>query len=139
MDESQIEVTDQPAEIDWQCLEDSINQFNMQLTGYHNYRPLAVFIHDAGGAIIAGLTAFTWGGTLRILVLWVHANWRGHGLGTHYWQQRNRRHVLVGASKLLLRRTVFKLLRFIISEDTLLVVWPKIILLGISTSPSRND
>lgn len=34
------------------------------------------------GAIIAGLTAFTWGGTLRILVLWVHESWRRHGYGT---------------------------------------------------------
>lgn len=52
------------------------------MTGYHDYRPLAIFIRDPAGAIIAGLTAFTWGGTLRILVLWVHENWRRHGLGT---------------------------------------------------------
>jgi GNAT superfamily N-acetyltransferase len=82
VDEFQIHVTDQPAETEWLWLEESINQFNMQLTGYHDYRPLAMFIRDPVGVIIAGLTAFTWGGTLRILVLWVHENWRRHGLGT---------------------------------------------------------
>jgi ribosomal protein S18 acetylase RimI-like enzyme len=31
---------------------------------------------------MAGLTAFSWGGTLRILTLWVQENWRRQGLGT---------------------------------------------------------
>jgi GNAT superfamily N-acetyltransferase len=78
----QIQVTDQPAETDWQWLEGTIDQFNMHLTGYQDYRPLAIFIRDSSCAIIAGLTAYTWGGTLRILVLWVHENWRRHGYGT---------------------------------------------------------
>ena len=82
MDEFQIQVTEQPTEMDWQWLEDRINRFNVQVTGYDDYRLLAIFIRDPVGAMIAGLTAFTWGGTLRILVLWVHENWRRHGLGT---------------------------------------------------------
>jgi len=82
VEELQIQVTDQPAETDWHWLEESINQFNMQQTGYHDYRSLAIFIRNPEGAIIAGLTAFTWGWALRILVLWVHENWRRQGLGT---------------------------------------------------------
>lgn len=82
MDAMQIQVTDQPAETDWQWLEGTIDQFNMHLTGYQDYRPLAIFVRDSLGAIIAGLTAYTWGGTLRILVLWVHENWQRHGYGT---------------------------------------------------------
>ena len=82
MDAMQIQVTDQPAETDWQWLEGAIDQFNMHLTGYQDYRPLAIFVRDSSCAIIAGLTAYTWGGTLRILVLWVHENWRRYGYGT---------------------------------------------------------
>jgi GNAT superfamily N-acetyltransferase len=82
MDEFPIQVTDHPAETDWQWLEDSINRFNIQLTGYDDYRPLAIFIRDRAGAIIAGLSAFSWGGTLRILTLWVNEHWRRHGYGT---------------------------------------------------------
>jgi GNAT superfamily N-acetyltransferase len=75
-------MTDEPAEADSLWLEGNINQFNMFLTGYQDYRPLAVFLRDPAGVIIAGLTAFTWGRTLRILVLWVDENWRGHGYGS---------------------------------------------------------
>jgi GNAT superfamily N-acetyltransferase len=82
VDVKQIQVTDQPAESDWHWLEDSINQFNMRLTGYQDYRPLAIFLRDSMGEIIAGLTAFTWGGTLRILFLWVHENWQRQGYGS---------------------------------------------------------
>jgi GNAT superfamily N-acetyltransferase len=82
VDEVPIQVTDHPAEADWQWLEDNINRLNMHLTGYVDYRPLAVFLRDTNGTIIAGLTAFTWGGTLRILTLWVQENWRRQGYGT---------------------------------------------------------
>ncbi|MGZ3610337.1 MAG: GNAT family N-acetyltransferase [Ktedonobacteraceae bacterium] len=82
MNDNQIQVTDQPSEVDWQRLEDNINQFNMQMTGYHDYRPLVIFLRDPTGAIIAGITAFTWGGTLRILFLWVHENYQRQGYGT---------------------------------------------------------
>lgn len=82
MEEKQIQMTDQPTEADWHWLEENINQFNMNLTGFHDYRPLAMYLRDSSGAIIAGLTAFTWGGTLRILVLWVDDSWQRHGYGT---------------------------------------------------------
>lgn len=82
MDEFPIQVTDHPAETDWQWLSDSINRFNIQQTGYDDYRPLALFIRDSTGAIIAGLSAFSWGGTLHILTLWVDEQWRRHGYGT---------------------------------------------------------
>lgn len=82
MDEFPIQVTDHPAETDWQWLEERINRFNIQRTGYDDYRPLAIFIRDSAGVIIAGLSAFSWGGTLRILTLWVDEHWRRHGYGT---------------------------------------------------------
>ena len=63
VDEFQIQVTDHPAETDWQWLEDTINRFNIQLTGYDDYRPLDIFIRDSAVAIIAGLSAFSSGGT----------------------------------------------------------------------------
>lgn len=82
MDDIQIRVTVQPAEEDWQAIEDNINQFNIQVTGYNDYLPLGLFVRDTSGTLIAGLTAFTWGGTLRILNLWVHEDWRKHGYGS---------------------------------------------------------
>lgn len=82
MDDFQIQMTAQPAERDWQLIEENIGQFNMQTTGYDDFLPLAIFVREASGTIIAGLTAFTWGGTLRVLYLWVHDDWRRHGYGS---------------------------------------------------------
>ncbi len=80
-DDVQIELTEQPAEQDQQRLEDNIDQFNFQITGYHDYRPLAIFVRSPDGMILAGLTGFTWGGTLHIQVLWVQQDIRKHGFG----------------------------------------------------------
>src|SRR5436305_11821883 len=77
-----MQMTAQPAEGDWQLIEENIVRFNIRTTGYDDYLPLAIFVSNASGMIIAGLTAFTWGGTLRVLYLWVHKDWRRHGYGS---------------------------------------------------------
>lgn len=82
MDDVHIQMTAQPAGADWQLMEENIGRFNIQTTGYDDYLPLAIFVRDAAGVIIAGLTAFTWGGTLRVLYIWLHEDWRRHGYGT---------------------------------------------------------
>ena len=99
MEEKQIQVTDQPSEVDWQWVEDNINQFNMHLTGYHDYRPLAIFLHDPTGEIIAGITAFTWGGTLRILFLWVHENYQRQGYGTQLLEAAEQEAIVRGCEQ----------------------------------------
>ena len=81
MSNTNLQITEYPAEADWNFIEEQISLFNIQTTGYDDYRPIAIFVRDDAGAIIAGLTAFTWGGTLRIQFLWVHENWRNHGYG----------------------------------------------------------
>ena len=78
----QIRLADQLVETDWQWIENKIDQYNMLQTGYIDYHPLSLFLRDTEGTIIAGLTAFTWGGTLRILFLWVHENYQRRGYGT---------------------------------------------------------
>jgi GNAT superfamily N-acetyltransferase len=97
---------------DWQWLEGNINQFNMFLTGYQGYRPLAVFLRDPTGAIIAGLTAFTWGGTLRILVLWVGENWRGRGYGSQLLAAAEREALTRGCEQAVLDTHSFQAPQF---------------------------
>jgi ribosomal protein S18 acetylase RimI-like enzyme len=82
VDNFQIQTTDQPAEEDWQLIEENIDRFNIQTTGYDDYIPLAILVRDASGTICAGLTAFTWGGTLRIRSLWVQEDLRKQGHGS---------------------------------------------------------
>lgn len=82
MDDYQIQMTAQPSERDWQLIEENLDRFNIQSTGYDDYLPLAILVRDAGGTICAGLTAFTWGGTLRIRSLWVQEDLRKQGYGS---------------------------------------------------------
>jgi ribosomal protein S18 acetylase RimI-like enzyme len=71
-----------PSEADVRFVEEQLVSYNIATTGYTDYRPLAVLARDDDGAIQAGLTGFTWGGTLKIEYLWVHEQLRGQGYGS---------------------------------------------------------
>ena len=60
---------------------DAINRWNMDVTGDHAYRPVAIFLRDAEGSICGGVTGGVWGGWLHIVGLWVGEAFRGRGLG----------------------------------------------------------
>lgn len=83
-----VEDTPNPAEVAY--LEDQLNAYNIRTTGYDDYRPLGVFARDAPGAIVGGLSGFTWGGALKILLLWVDERHRGNGVGTQLIQAAER-------------------------------------------------
>ncbi len=63
---SALTIEDAPNEADVRFVEERIDAYNIAVTGYDDYRPLAIFVRDSEGAIIAGLTGFTWGGTLKV-------------------------------------------------------------------------
>ncbi len=76
-----MELTDQPRSEDVQFLEDQINEHNMVRTGRRNFRPLALYLRDEQGGIIAGLYGFTWSGWLEIKFVWVREDLLGRGHG----------------------------------------------------------
>jgi GNAT superfamily N-acetyltransferase len=76
-----MEPTDAPRGEDLQYLEDQINEHNLRRTGRRDYRPLAFFVRDHQGAIVAGLSGFTWAGWLEIKFVWVREDLRGQGRG----------------------------------------------------------
>ena len=45
------------------------------------YRPLNIFLRDAGGAIVGGLLGHLYWGWLSVETLWVDEGYRGQGLG----------------------------------------------------------
>lgn len=77
-----VTIEDAPGEADLRFVEERIFAYNVAVTGYDDYRPLAVFVRDDSGAILAGLTGFTWGGALKIEYVWVHDDLRGQGYGS---------------------------------------------------------
>ena len=76
-----MELTDQPRSEDVQFLEDQLNEHNMVRTGRRDFRPLAVYLRDGQGGIMAGLYGFTWAGWLEIKFVWVREDLRGQGHG----------------------------------------------------------
>src|SRR5690242_3197282 len=74
-----IEAQPDPRDLDF--VEDQINAFNIAVTGIDDWRVLAIFVRDADGGIVAGLTGGSWAGYVEIRNLWVREDWRGQGLG----------------------------------------------------------
>lgn len=62
-------------------LNDRIDEFNARATGIDDGRLLQAELRDDEGALVAGLTGWTWGGCGYIDVLWVREDRRGRGLG----------------------------------------------------------
>ena len=95
-----VEDTPNPADVAY--IEEQLNAYNVRATGYNDYRPLAIFARDTSGAIIAGLSGFTWGGALKIEVLWVDERHRGQNLGTRLIQEAERQAVARGCHQAIL-------------------------------------
>ena len=70
-----------PSRADLDRLKDAIDEFNYDTTGFRDGRYLAAFVRDDDGAMIAGLSGFTWGGYAKVEYLWIAAPYRRAGLG----------------------------------------------------------
>lgn len=71
---------DAPAEQVARILE-TIERWNMEVTGDHDYRPVAIFLRDDDDTIRGGITGGVWGGWLHVVALWVDEPLRGRGFG----------------------------------------------------------
>lgn len=58
-----------------------IYAYNTAATGYDDAQSFTAAFQDEGGAIVAGITGYTWGGCCYVSYLWVAAPARGKGLG----------------------------------------------------------
>ena len=86
MPDDPITVTDHIDEQDYKFLEGQMFTFNMDRTGYHDGRDVAILVRDDQGAIVAGLSGWTWGGMMKIQYLWVREDQRGKDYGTRLLQ-----------------------------------------------------
>jgi GNAT superfamily N-acetyltransferase len=75
-----FETTDTPAATDLATLNARLTAFNDADVGASGRRPLAVFLRDPQGEIIAGLSGYTAWGWLYVQWLWVSEALRGQGV-----------------------------------------------------------
>jgi len=80
MTEFDIEVTAAPAQSDIETLGARLAAYNDADVGPANRQPLAVFVRDRDGAIVAGVSGYTAWGWLYVQWLWIAEDQRGKGL-----------------------------------------------------------
>jgi len=97
-----LTVEDAPNPADVTYVKDQLNAYSARATGYTEYRPLAVFLRDGDGRIIAGLTGFTWGGALKIGYVWVQEEYRRQGYGTRLMAAAEREAIARGCRQAVL-------------------------------------
>jgi ribosomal protein S18 acetylase RimI-like enzyme len=99
---SDLIVEDHPNPRDLDFLEDQINAYNVAITGIVEWYPLAIFVRDQGGAIVAGINGGMWGGYLEIKNLWVREDLRGRGYGKRLLLAAERQARARGCTQVLL-------------------------------------
>ena len=62
-------------------ISDTIDEWNMAVTGLRDYRQIAIFLRDEHGQTRGGVTGGVWGGWFHVINLWVDEEIRGRGLG----------------------------------------------------------
>ena len=82
-----------PRDVDF--LGDQIDAYNIAVTGIAEWYPLAIFVRNENGQIVAGIGGGMWAGYLEVKSLWVREDLRGQGLG---------RRLLLAAEQQALRR-----------------------------------
>ena len=80
MSELVLEVTDEPCAADLDFIGKSLSDFNHGDVGPSNRLPLAVFLRNHSGAIVAGISGYTAWDWLYVQWLWVAENQRGRKL-----------------------------------------------------------
>lgn len=60
-------------------LNDSLDDFNLDMTGVREWQPVNLMLRTAAGELAGGLMGHVWGGWLDIKTLWIGELFRGQG------------------------------------------------------------
>jgi ribosomal protein S18 acetylase RimI-like enzyme len=75
-------VVKEPSNEESAYLENSINNYNINLTGIPFGGKLAVMVYDENNQLIGGVNGFQWGDAFTVEVLWIEEEWRGQDIGS---------------------------------------------------------
>ena len=78
----EFHVEDDPDPLDIEVLETQIRREASAAMGLGEEVELAIFVRDDVGALVAGISGWTWGDCCELQSLWVEPSLRGRGLAT---------------------------------------------------------
>lgn len=76
-----IEITETPNPDETEFIVQQLLTFNSQCAGEGNFKPLTVFLRDAGENLVGGLLGSTYWQWLYVNIFWIHESCRGEGYG----------------------------------------------------------
>jgi 8-oxo-dGTP pyrophosphatase MutT (NUDIX family)/GNAT superfamily N-acetyltransferase len=91
-----ISIEGEPAAADLGVLGQALDLYNRGFLGDTRPSRLAVFVRDAQGRVVAGLSGSTYAGWLFVADLWVHLALRRRGIGRELLAQAERRAAELG-------------------------------------------
>jgi len=74
-------VEDSPDLADIALLEERVAQAAIDAAGLGDDEEFGIFVRDADGSIVAGISGIVWGGCCELQAMWVDEPLRGRGLG----------------------------------------------------------
>lgn len=81
-----LELTEAPSAADLAVVDAGLEESNRAAADLDAVQPLAVFVRDEEGRVVAGLRARSWGRAAEIQQLWVRPDLRLHGLALRLLQ-----------------------------------------------------
>lgn len=109
-------VTEQIEEKDRQALLAGLGNYNRQFIDSENHGPLAVFHHDAEGALRGGVIASRKGNWLCIDYVWVDDTLRGTDLGSALLRAAEQQAIAYGCQQALVDTFSFQALPFYMKQ-----------------------
>lgn len=89
-------------------LDDELTAFNARATGAGEPLPLSVRVTDTDGELVGGLTAWVWGGTCAVDMLWVREDQRHAGWGSRLLKAAEEESVRRGCTEIIVSSFTFQ-------------------------------
>ena len=105
-------VVKEPTHEEKTYLEDSIDNFNINLTGIPFGGEVAALVYDEHDRLVGGVNGAQWGDAFSVAFLWLEEEWRGQDIGTQLMRTIEQNASERGCSTLLLDTHSFQALGF---------------------------
>jgi 8-oxo-dGTP pyrophosphatase MutT (NUDIX family)/GNAT superfamily N-acetyltransferase len=97
-----LSIEDQPSAADINFVGTALDAYNREFLGDTGYSRMGLFVRNEGGEVRAGLVGSIYASWLFVADLWVHADLRRRGIGSHLLALAERRAIELGCHSAML-------------------------------------